>query len=86
MNAPYAGLLNEACVGLGFCGSAVDGKPLHVSDFIPESGLVSADQYADWTLMAEGLDPDCEDQWRTVLKAAFVRHMGSDVVDAEALS
>jgi len=40
---PYEALQHEFCVGLGFCGSVVDGKASHVDFFIPEQGPVSAD-------------------------------------------
>ena len=83
----YDALLNEVCVGFGFCGSVVDGEPLHVDQFIPEFGAVSADQYVQWVFRAEGMDPDDEDARKRAasLREAFVRHMGMDVVDAQAL-
>jgi len=53
----YNALLNEICVGLGFCGSIVDGEPQHVDKFIPDQGTVSADEFVDWVFMAEGWEP-----------------------------
>jgi hypothetical protein len=93
MDRPNAfdGMMHEFCVGLGWCGGCVkDGKPLHVTDFIPETGLVSADEFARWIIMAEGLDPDQLNaseirRWIPQLKAVFVKHMGADVVDASNL-
>ena len=41
----FDGMLHEYCVILGFCGSVRDCKPLHVTDFIPETGQVSADEF-----------------------------------------
>ena len=83
----YDTLLNEVCVDLGFCGSVANGEPLHVDQFIPECGPVSADQFVDWIFRAEGINPDGEDCRRHAasIREAFVRHMGSDVVDALAV-
>lgn len=83
----YDALLNEVCVGLGFCGSVVDGEPLHVGRFIPDRGAVSADDFVEWVLEAEGMDPSerAALKHRESLRQAFVRHMGGDVVDARML-
>ena len=83
----YDALLREICVGLGFCGSVVGGQPLHVDKFIPERGTVSADQFVDWVLRAEGIDPGEEGALKHAgsLRDAFVRHMGSEAVDAQLL-
>ena len=83
----YDALLDEVCVGFGFCGSVVDGKPLHVDQFIPERGRVSADQFVEWLFRAEGMDPAEPDAIKhaTNLREAFVRHMGGDIVDARDL-
>jgi hypothetical protein len=80
----FDGMMHEFCVGLGFCGGERNGEPLHVTDFIPESGPVSADDFAKWLLTADGLDPD-DRHWIVRLKAVFIRHMGADVVDASML-
>ena len=83
----YDQLLDEICINLGFCGSVVNGEPLHVDRFIPQSGLVSADEFVDWVFQAEGWDPGEEDtlKHRASIRDAFDRHMGSEVVDAQAL-
>jgi hypothetical protein len=83
----FDGMMHEFCVGLGFCGGVKDGKPLHVTDFIPETGLVSADEFARWLIMADGHDSNQRNaadisRWTLQLKAVFVKHMGADVVDA----
>ena len=82
-------LRHEVCVGQGWCGGTVDGKPAHVDDFIPESGQVTAEQFVDWLFRAEGMDPVVDlELWqkhKDGLKTAFVRHMGADVVDASML-
>jgi hypothetical protein len=83
----YDALLTEVCVGLGFCGSVANGEPLHLDQFIPERGPVSADQFVEWVFRAEGMDPDGEDGQKHAasIREAFVRHMGINVVDALAL-
>jgi hypothetical protein len=81
----FDGMLHEFCAGLGFCGGDKNGKRLHVTDLIPEAGPVSADDLAKWLILADGLDPDQEDHWIPKLKAVFVKHMGTDVVDASRL-
>lgn len=89
IKAGYDALMHDVCARMGWCGVVVDGKPLHVNDFIPNSGLVTADQFVDWLFRAEGMDPNSKpEQWRRhkeALKAAFIKHMGSDIVDAKAL-
>src|SRR5882757_9976589 len=79
-------MMHEFCVALGWCGCIKDGKPLHVSDFIPETGPVSADEFARWLITADGMDPNhlsASDlrRWMPQLKAVFVKHMGADVID-----
>lgn len=80
----YNAFLTQVCVALGFCGSVANGEPLHVDQFIPESGPVSADQFVNWVFRAEGMDPDETDALKHAhsLRKAFVRHMGFEVVDA----
>jgi hypothetical protein len=86
----FDGMMHEFCVKLGYCGCVKDGKRLHVSDFIPETGPVSADQFARWLIAADGFDPDrfsTSDFSRKIrqLSAVFIRHMGANVVDASNL-
>jgi hypothetical protein len=92
MSRPNAfdGMMHEFCVGVGWCGCTKDGKPLHVSDFIPATGPVSADEFARWLIMADGFDPDQLSaseirRWMPQLEAMFVKHMGADVIDARNL-
>jgi hypothetical protein len=82
----FDGMIHEFCVKLGWCGGVKDGKSLHVSDYIPETGRVSADEFARWLIKADGLDPDqlSASEFRQ-LKAVFVKHMGAGVIDAEKL-
>jgi hypothetical protein len=82
----FDGMLHEFCTGLGWCGSEKDGKWLHVTDLIPPTGPVSADQFARYVVMAEGFDPDqVGAAILTQLEAVFVKHMGATVIDASNL-
>lgn len=85
----YNSLMHEVCVQRGWCGGIVDDKPSHVEDFIPATGTVSAAQFVDWLFLADGVDPnEAPEKWQSHkdgLVAAFVRHMGADVVEASRL-
>jgi hypothetical protein len=89
VNTRYNALMGEVCVRYGFCGSCVDGTPSHVGDLIPSSGPVTADQFVDWLVIADGLDLTSFSEHRKPLKrqlrAAFIKHMGAEVVDASDL-
>jgi len=81
----FSAMIQEYCVGLGYCGSAS-----HVTDLIPKDGTVSADQFTCLLLQAEGLEP-YEFRMRhnkayKELSNVFVKHMGSCEIDAELLS
>jgi hypothetical protein len=84
--SPYDALLIEVCAGLGFCGSVVNGEPLHVDRFIPDHGPVSADEFVEWVFRAEGMEPNGPDarKHRQSLRQAFVKYMG-EVADARSL-
>ncbi|MFL5240797.1 MAG: hypothetical protein ACJ8FY_01700 [Gemmataceae bacterium] len=86
----FDGMMHEFCVGLGWCGCIHNDRPIHVTDFIPETGPVSAEEFAKWLIMADGLAPDHLSpseirRWMPQLKAVFVKHMGADVIDASKL-
>ena len=88
-NPSYNLLMHDVCVGQGWCGGIVDGKPSHVDDFIPETGPVKADQFVEWLFIADGQDPDVDlEKWqkhKDALRQLFVKHMGGEVVDASKL-
>jgi len=86
----FDGMMHEFCARRGWCGSIKDGKRLHVTDFVPETGPVSTDEFVKWLVMADGFDPDEPSatevsRWMPELKAVFVKHMGADIVDASNL-
>lgn len=79
-------LMHAVCVGYGFCGSIQDDKPVHVTDYLPECGQVSADQFVEWLFLAEGLRQDLAPlRHRRALRGLFVEHMGAEAVDASLL-
>lgn len=87
---PFHALMTEVCVNHGWCGSVVDDCQMHVTDFLPDEGMVTADQFVGWLFEADGVDPS-EDlpKWQKhfdELRDAFIRHMGSSSVDVERLA
>jgi hypothetical protein len=85
----FDALMEIACPGWGFCGCIKYGNPLHVTDIIPSSGPVSADQFVEWLFLADDMNPNSDLQgWqraKQALREAFVECMGSEVVDASRL-
>ncbi len=79
-------MMHDICVGMGFCGDIIDGKPSHVIDYIPKSGVVHADQFASWVLEAEGMPSQAGDPFWDDLRAVFVKHMKGETVDADVLT
>ncbi len=84
-NIDFVRLLNEVCVGLGCCGGSRDGSRTHVTDYFPETGAVSAEQFAVWVLQAEELNPQHEQDLRRAIRNAFISHMGASNVDVSEL-
>ena len=84
MSVAYEKLLEEVCVRLGFCGSVVEGQPLHVDQFLPQSGVLTNEAFADALFKAEGWDPAGSEaqNFRSSVREAFVRHMGGSEMDA----
>lgn len=77
----------QALVSAGWCGSAVDGYPRLISDYIPHFGSITARQYADWVLEAEGFPiRTTRESIRAArwIEALFIRHMGDRPVPARA--
>ncbi len=83
----FDALMQIACVEWGFCGCVKQGEHLHVTMLIPSCGPVHADQFVEWLLLADDVNPNAPDYARhkTALRAAFLHHMGGEVVDAALL-
>lgn len=86
----FNALMDEVCVGRGWCGGIVNDQPMHVTDLLPQCGEVTADQFAGWVFQADNVDFDEEPtKWQPHfdgLRDAFVRHMGADKVDVSLLT
>jgi hypothetical protein len=87
---PFHALMHEVCVERGWCGSVVGDRPMHVTDFLPANGTVTAEEFVGWLFDADGVDPN-EDlaKWQSHidgLRDAFLRHMGSTSVDVARLA
>jgi hypothetical protein len=84
----FDALMHQVCVGWGHCGSVQADKYLHVTDFMPNSGTVTATQFAEWVLTAEGeanAPLAYRERWLSRLRDAFIEHMGADRVDAQRM-
>lgn len=84
MSTAYDKLREDVCARLGFCGSVVDNQPLHVDQFIPQTGPLTDQDFADALFKAEGWDPDSSEarKFRPIVRDAFVRHMGGSEIDS----
>jgi hypothetical protein len=82
--AGFDALMHDACVVWGFCGCIKDGEPLHVTQLIPPSGPVHATQFVEWLLLADNVNPNLPkyERHKAALRASFLTHMGSEIVDA----
>lgn len=88
MSTAYVKLTQDVCVRLGFCGGVVDNRALHVDQFVPKSGPVTADAFATALFRGEGWEPEGPEarKYRPAVCDAFVRYMGGSEVDASLLS
>lgn len=82
MGGDYDKLLEDVCARLGFCGSVVDDQPLHVDNFLPQSGGLTHEEFADALFRAEGWDPAGSEaqRFRPAVREAFIRHMGRSAI------
>jgi len=81
-------LLWDICVGNGFCGGILNDQPIHVTDLLPASGMVTAEEFASLVIRAEhdGIDPpEKVARWTEQLKSKFIKHMGVCEAPAQAL-
>ncbi|MNI93431.1 hypothetical protein D3C73_1513860 [compost metagenome] len=65
-----------------------DGRFVHVTDFIPDRGQVTAEQFVDWLFMADctgWIGNPIAMRHRETLRSYFIFHMGANVVDARKL-
>ncbi len=85
----FDALMTFTCVTLGYCGCVKREQPFNVTLLIPERGVVTAHQFADWVFLAENQNPNTESKvclkHKKAIRDAFIEHMGSEVVDASRL-
>lgn len=77
----------EICAGGGWCGGIVEGEPTTVDDLLPAAGIVTARNFAELVIRADGWPksealPEQHLRW---LEAKFVEHLGAQSVDAQEL-
>tara|TARA_B100000678_G_scaffold283477_1_gene283670 strand:- start:313 stop:825 length:513 start_codon:yes stop_codon:yes gene_type:complete len=77
----------EICVGAGWCGGIVDGKPTHVYDLLPRTGTIDARTFAELAMRADGWPDDdpLEEEHLRFLESKFIDHLGNRPVSAEEL-
>ena len=85
----FDALMDFICIELGFCGCRKNGKPLHVSDIIPSTGLIHVDNFVDWVFLADDMNPTSDPvKWqkhKNAIRDAFIRILGETTVDANRL-
>ena len=83
-------LLQWVCVTMGHCGGIVEDEPRHVTDYFPEGGHVSANEFAHWAFLVEGdkMTMDevlCHDHGASI-RDAFIHFMGAETVSVERMA
>lgn len=62
---------------------------MHVTDYIPKYGNVSADEFSEWVMLADGCGPETNlafrDRHKHHMEVAFIKYMGAEVVPAQNL-
>ncbi|HEY0313770.1 MAG TPA: hypothetical protein VGC56_14920 [Allosphingosinicella sp.] len=83
---PAQRLMRDICVRGGWCGGMVEGVATHVLDLLPASGRVTAEDFANLAIKADGdqTEPPKQHHLRW-LEAKFAEHLGTASVDAELL-
>lgn len=77
----------DICVNGGWCGGIVDGNPTTVDDLLPRTGEISAQQFAEFVIRADGWPngEQFEDKHLRWLEAKFIEHLGAASVGTEVL-
>lgn len=85
--AAFDRLLWEICVHGGWCGGLVDGVPTTVDDLLPESGTITAREFAILVCRADGYSPSEQLPEKHVawLEARFARCLGASAMDIRHL-
>lgn len=85
--SPQDNLLWDICINGGWCGGLVDGKPCHVLDLIPATGMVTAREFAELAVRADGWPPAdaLPEKYLQWLEGKFVEHLEAEAVSCEKL-
>ncbi len=85
----YDGLIEEMCLGLGFCGSIFNRRSWHVDDLIPKKGVLTAKRFAQLVLEAERMQSSLQSsdykKYGPSLENAFERHFRKRVIHLQEL-
>lgn len=83
----FDALMTFTCVKMGYCGCVKKEQAFDVTLLIPDRGVVTADQFAEWVFLADNTNPNTASRSknRKAIRDAFIEHMGSAVVDASRL-
>ena len=72
--------MDEVCEIWGYCVSTKHGVDMHVTLIVPSEGEVTADQFVEWLLLADDVNPNSmtpnASKIKNGLRSAFVNHMG----------
>lgn len=66
-------LLAELCTQWGFC------NRLSPQDLLDEQHTITASEFADALLSAEGMNPEHEPKWRRRIRALFTERYGESI-------
>ncbi|KQN36474.1 hypothetical protein ASG37_12765 [Sphingomonas sp. Leaf407] len=83
--SPSDRLLWAICVELGYCGGVVDGEPVTVTDLIPAAGVMTAGEFAELAIRADGwpASSPLPDNALRRLQTKFVECFGRTSVEAD---
>lgn len=78
----FDGLLHKLCVGWGFCGG-----DKRATDLLPPAGSITASEFADFVLHAEGAQPldSLWQDWHEKIAKEFLQIYGHEPIDVADL-
>lgn len=83
--SPAERLIFDICAFYGLCGHAHEGRLVCVDDYLPASGMISADEFALAAIRGDGWqgneDEDFIRNWKRYVRALFIDYMGAEAVD-----
>lgn len=83
--SPADRLIFDICASYGLCGHAREGRLVCVDDFLPASGMITADEFALAAIRGDGWQGDEDEdfirEWKKSVRALFIEYMGAESVD-----